>query len=372
MFFPDGLDPAQAQLIVSDDAVEVDASLFLLDDSNAVVEDLTADLAGGQVKRGCNDTIHGTCSLKISRELDWGRARVQPFMTLTSRRFGSLSAPLGVFLLGVPKAVAGESPRTYDVTGFDLCLLLDQKIGSTYSVAAGAGYLASAQSAASSAGVLSVLVDSYASSATLPAARVWPLLDSKWSGPINDLLAAVNYRGAWFDAEGRLHFDRYIDLASRAPEWAYTADDVAVTTLAGRTLSRDFTDTPNRWVFILNDPNVTTGSGATTAPITYQVDNVSDGPTSQAARGRVIPDVRQLDAPDLASLQAQGNRIAAEARQVARYLEVTASPNPLHGHFDVATITDSELGVAGRWVLTDWTLPLDGSDMSQKWRAIDG
>jgi hypothetical protein len=49
---------------------------------------------------------------------------------------------------------------------------------------------------------------------------------------------------------------------------------------------------------------------------------------------------------------------------------MSVSPNPIHGHFDVVNLRDDAIPVNGRFVVTDWSLPLSGEDMSLSLRAV--
>lgn len=366
----DGLTAAEVQEIVKADNVEVDFGCELLNHTDRVIEDISDDLAGGWVERGNYRTIHNTCELLISRELDWGAQRVKPYMTLAAggRRF---RADLGVYLMGVPEREAGEDPQTFRVSGYDKLLALDTPMGMTYQATAGQTYLSRVESVVNGAfHPLSdpPLVDGHSAAKTLPTTRQWPIdPDVTHLRIANDLLAAVGYQALWADWNGRFRCSRYIALADRASEWTYDADNEQTTTVGEeRVGASDFTDTPNKWIFIRDDPErpIAANDGI------YVVNNVSDGPTSQDARKRAITRVVRLDAADQASLVAQGDRMVVEGKQVARYVEAEVSPNPLHWHFDCVTYRDAEIGADGRWLVTNWTLPLDGGDMRLKLRAI--
>ncbi len=102
----------------------------------------------------------------------------------------------------------------------------------------------------------------------------------------------------------------------------------------------------------------------------YVVENVADGVTSQQARGRVITRVEQLQATSQATLISQGGRMVESDQRINRYVEFTSGPNPLHWHFDVYRVADSDLGIDRRFLAQSWSLPLDGGDMDHRARAV--
>lgn len=358
----------QVRRIIEASHLEVDLGVELLDADDRFLADISGDVDDGVVEHGNYRTIHGTCRLTLTRRLDWGGQRVRPYMTLTA---GGLTArfDLGVYLLSTPTRSAGTAPVTYQVEGYDKLHVLDTPIGSTYRVAAGTGHLAAVVAAINAAGETKIRIASLGDDTPLPRDRVWPIAEeSTWLRVVNDLLDAVGRQAVWCDDDGWYRSEPYQSPTVRAPEWLYDADDQERTTVGeDRTEEADFHATPNRWVFIRDDPEAglpVDGDGR------YQVDDVDGGVTSQQARGRVITRVVPVDTSTQAALVAKADRMVANDRQVIRSLRLTVGPNPLHAHFDVVTVRDAELGVDTRAVIRSWVLPLDGSDMTLDMREV--
>lgn len=168
----------QVRSLLTGDGVTVSAGLELVDSAGAVLQDLTDDLADGSVERNCYANVHGSVSLKLSRQLAWGRDRVRPYQVLSN---GSLSArfDLGVFVLTTPDRPVGETPATFDVSGFDLLYLLQQPIGDTYVVTSGTTYLQAVRDAITASGAgSSVFLDGSLQDTPLPGDRVWMLTEN--------------------------------------------------------------------------------------------------------------------------------------------------------------------------------------------------
>ena len=367
----EALTTAQVTDVLTGPSLSVSAGLELLDATDALVEDISDDLLGGTVKRSNYATIHGTVDLSVSRALAWGAARVRPYMTLsnddTDARFN-----LGVYVLATPERQIGETPETFGVQGYDKLYLLQGEIGDTYTVASGVAYLTAIRDVITASGVGGqVLLDATAAATTLPAARVWPLVENEaptYLRVINDLLDAIGYRGLWADENGAFRSEPYQAPSVRAIEWTFSADDVN-TTLVGedRTLVEDRWNTPNWWRFVRKNLAAAPTEGAGY----YTVTNQSDGATSIDALGFTRRKTVFLDAADQASLVTQGDRIVQKDRRVSSILDVTTAPLPIAGHFDVASWVDAAAGGTRKVLARSWELPLTGEDMRWQMETVE-
>lgn len=365
----DALTAAQVTALLTGPWVQVTGGLELLDTSDVLIDDISDDLDSGSVSRNMYAAVHGTCSLKLARELQWGRDRVRPYLTLSA---GGVEARfnLGVFVLTTPKRNVEESPETFDVTGYDKLHLLQGPIGDTYTVPAGTSYLTAVATVIAAAGAgTNVNLDGTASAKTLPADMVWPLSETEQASYLkvaNDLLAAIGYRGLWADQNGTYRSEPYLAPAQRAVEWAFDLDD-ARTNIVGeqRTVTSDVWGVPNWWRFIQRSLETAPSEGAGQ----YTVTNASSGLSSYASLGRYVRKVVYLDAADQAALVSQGNRIVAEDQQVLTTVALTTGPFPIAGHFDVATYSDRAYGVQ-KVQAREWQMSLLGEDMSWTWEVV--
>jgi hypothetical protein len=347
------VDVASAELVVA-------AGLELLDSSDALIEDISDDLDpfGSTVQRGNLKKIHGFCKLRIARDLVWSSQRLKPYLTLTDLDGASLRYDLGVYLPETPTRVAGESPQTFMVDGYDKLTILDTPRAASYEAASGAGVIATVETLLAGE---SHAIDQTEVGRTLPSQRVWPLdVKSTTLAIINDLLLSIGYRGLYADRLGTFRSEPWQSPTVKAPVYAYDTDlDTIV--FDGMTEETDLFDVPNKWVFVRNDPAQalpTEGAGI------YTVTNQSDGITSVDARGRIIVSVEKIDAADQASLVARGDRISEEDRQPTTALTFDSGPNPVHWHAEALTMTADELGLtAVAFSELSWVLPLNGDPM---------
>jgi hypothetical protein len=364
------LSAAEIMVLIRDTpALRTSAGLDLLDINLDVLADLSDVFGGGVVERASYATLHGTATLALAQDLDWGTAIVRPYLILgdgaTSARFN-----LGAYLTSSPRTDAGQVPATHAIAGYDILHWLNTPVGEAYVVEAGTGCLAAAETILLAQGIVSYLIDQSQADKTLAAARVW-VLDARttWLNIVNDLLSAVGYQGLWSDWDGNLRMTPYDVPTDRAPEWLYDVDPVSSMLGQARSVTRDYFDAPNRWVFYwAADP-------AEAAPVegagVYVYVNDRDGPTSVAARGRTITAApQQLDVVDQNALVSLArSKIDADLR-LSTTFDVTVAPNPLHWHFDRVLLNDPELGPLSDALVTKWSLPLDGTDGTQAWSLL--
>ncbi len=340
----------------------------LLDMNLNVVEDISDDFAGGSVSRASYATLHGTATLGISRDLDWGRALVRPYMTMsdgvTTARFN-----LGAYFTSTPQRQLAESPPTHEVRGFDILHALASPVGDSYAVAAGVGYLAEAERIVRDQGYTAYFIDQQ-SAGVLPEARAWMFDDqTTWLHIVNDLLAGIGYQGVWSDWDGRLRMQSYQRPQDRAPEWHYDTGERTSMIDPQRTIERDYFESPNRWVFyrtaVTDGPPPVEGDGI----FTYV--NAHDGPTSVEARGRVITaQPRGLDVADQSALEAAARSIIDADLRLRTTISVSTFPNPLHWHFDRLSYDDAAAGPPMQCLSTKWTLPLSGDNQAHDWSVL--
>lgn len=353
----DGYTEAEVRDILTGPQMVVSAGLELLDESNDVVEDLSDVFVEGSVARDNYAEVHGSVNLKIQRELEWGKARVRPYMTVGDNDGNEARFNLGVYCLTTPNTVLGEVPTTYEVTGYDLLYLLLNGPGDTYEVAAGTTYIAAVQAAVTASGVgAPVNLDGSDQNKALPEAMVWALpAGASYLRIINDLLDAIGYVELYADHDGVLRSEPFVARSAQTPEWTLDTSD-ANTNIVGeeRTYTVDVWSAPNWWRFVRNNMTAKPVEGAGI----YTVENLSDGRSSQQSLGRIVrKPVEYMDAADQAALVAQGDRIVDEDRQVEREVRLRVDPLPCMWHRDVFYLADA--GQAPRtYIAASWKLQL--------------
>lgn len=333
--------------------------LELLDETNQVVEDISDDLvSGGSVSWDNRQALHGSVRLSLQRQLSWGRARIRPYMVLANAAV-SARFNLGVYVLATPDTKRGETPITYDVTGYDLLSLLQTGPADTWVAVAGTTYFEACRDILDAAGIgAPLLIDGTLQDTEIPATRVWALASPvpSWLRMLTDLLAEIGYVPPWMDENGSIRSKPFQDVAVRPVEWTIDIAD-AKTNLAhdDRTLTIEGQDIANWWRFVRSNMDTTPEEGDGI----YTVENLDDGATSQEALGRVVTKYVPLEAADQATLVAQGDKIVAGDMAAVRKVDLLIDPLPIMGTDDVFQYTDS--GETEKVAAASWTLNLDGS-----------
>lgn len=369
----DGLTEEQVRwLIHGSPALETAHGCELIDQNLELIEDISADFGGGSVSRKSYNMIHGSASLVISRDLDWGTAIVRPYMTLTD---GVISARfnLGAYYTSRPQSRTGENPPSHAVTGYDILDRLNDKTGAAYGVEAGTEVLTAVETIWRDRGYTRYILDPAASGKTLPSAYVSPLDDNKtWLGITNDLLAMIGYQGVWSDWNGYLRGEPYLRPADRPVEWVYDLDPQTSIIDPERTYTLDTYEAPNRWVAIRS--NDIDGATPVEGNGIFTYENLSTGPTSIDGRGgRTITKPLRISAADQAALEAQAWLAIDADMRLPQTVTHKTGPNPLHWHFDKVALDDPAADGLERWadvLATGWTLPLASGDMDHEWQVL--
>lgn len=350
--------------VIASSYLEIQPGLELLDNNNVLIEDISNDLESGTISHSFTDSIAGTATLRIERNIQWHNQRLRPYLTIRDS-LEEYTYNMGVYLPTTPNRVSGDSPQIYEAECYDVTSVLDTPIGSTYEVAADSDYLQEIESIFTSLGISDYSIDQTKAGDLTPTLMVWPLDErNTYLKVINDLLLGINYEFIYSDRNGTLQCIPWNFPQDKAAIWTYsTESDITIVTEGG-TAESDLYEIPNKWVFINDDPAKaafpTEGDGI------YTVNNINDGVTSQTQRGRTITSIHRVSGIHCDDcLIAFGDLTVQREKKPTEAVSVSVGPNPLHFHYDVVALNAPELGFAGeKFVVDEWSLPLDGSDMS--------
>jgi hypothetical protein len=362
---------AERRALIEADQLTVDAGCELLDADGNLIEDISDDLVaeGSSVARSMYRTIHGSCRLNLSKELQWGSQRLRPYLLLSTTGDVFYRWNLGVFLPSTPERVIGATPAVWSVDGFDKLDILNTPLAASTTVAAGDNILDAVTALLNDAGETRVAFDPTAATEVAASARVYSLVGD-WTllTVCNDLLSSVGYEALWVDRDGVYRSAPYTAPTDRSTVWEYNADNDTTTVGLDRTSTQDYYRAANVIVAISDSPN---GDIPTDGDGIYTLTNEADGLTSIGARGgrQIVRHLRGNYETQAALIVAANTAMNAEKR-VANYVSLNVSPNPVHGHFDVVRFTDSAFPVDGRFLVTDWELPLNGADMTLALRGV--
>lgn len=362
------LTAAEQVALIEGPVLYVDAGLELLDSFDTVLDDISADFvpAASEVDRGMYRTVHGRARLVVSRELQWGSQRLRPYLRLSADRVTYNRFDLGVFLMSTPERRVGGNPPLWEVDCFDKLDILNVPI-QTVSVPAGANVVDAVIELIEDTGETAVSIEP--SDKVTPEVRVFSVVDD-WTRltVCNNLLNSIGYRALHANRAGTYRSTPYVAPTDLAPMWSYDATSPTTTVAEDRSSTADLYRAANV-IYGVND-NVT-GDLPTPGNGLFTLENPADGPTSIAERGgRRIPRTVRGSFADQDALETAVRQALDSEKRVANHVEMATSPNPLHYHFDVVNLRDDDIPVNGRFLLTDWKLPLDGSDMQLSLRGV--
>lgn len=341
--------------------VKVGLELVTADGTEDISDVLEA--AGSSIWRDADSIIHGSCRLVVTQELAWGRDEVKPYLVLLGPAGLTPRFDLGVYRLQTPQRQGGTVPPRIPAAGQDRLSKLEQSPARTITVAKNAPLIAAVTDLLAEAGAPAVSIAGAGDDVNAPS-RYTFVLDERttWLSVINELLATAGWVPLWADWNGVLRSQPARLLADRGVEWPYsTVARSSIMSPAG-TLTDDRWQVPNRLV-------VFASSAGLTSPTLGNGIAIVDDEADQAERG-IVTSTRRVDAASQAVLEQRAAQMLADVKRYTRRLDVEVLPNPLHWHDDVVEATDPQLGVAGRWSVRRWTLPLHVGLMQLEMEAV--
>ena len=212
----------------------------LLDARDRPIRPLS-NVKDGRVEQNVNAVIRGGGSVTIQGDpLDWGRNRVQPWVTVNGT-----SWPVGVFLFASPMEKNSDTGRFFDVGLLDKLSIMDaDKLANTYSVAAGFLVTNVIEDLIHEVGETNISVTP--SSLTTRSQIVWPAGTSRLR-IINDLLDSINYFSLWVDGYGTYRVEPYLRPSQRAITRSFERGKTAIHR-SSWTRDQDTASVPNRVV----------------------------------------------------------------------------------------------------------------------------
>lgn len=335
-------------------------------------DNISGNVRACTIEHGGFRNIHRIITIELDKELDWGRQRIKPYLTVEGAGWVD-TLPLGVFCLTAPVRTGGLRPPQWSVNGFDKMYLIDQPLALPVSYPTGSPILANVRELLSLRGIQVDRISNDRASDVLSQVHSWGVEQNfTYLQVINDLLAMVGYRGLRLDPDGFPESGPHPSARSRNITWRYDAGSPTTTVyLSGREHVDDYTDRPNRWVFWAN--NIDADQPPIEGDGLYIVDNHTEGSSSQQARGGlVITRAEGIEAITQADLEANGQRLVDEDMMSSATVRLTTSINPYHDHQDILEVIDRDLGIAGTFEETVWSMDIFARTMTHELRAISG
>ena len=356
-----------------------------VDEANEVVRDLTPWFItdGSQIERNScatQDALTARLNFAFTREdirevfdaetIPWQRMRLKVSMIVGDTD----PIALGVMLPETPKLMADQTPNVFAVDCHDVIHGLAEPTNGTLGIAGGTPIglaidsLFNLETIAGSPSAKPLQLNrdfSLISIATLVRSdRQWVIDESTtWLLVIDQLLESAGWLPPWTNRDGTLTSQAWVSPIN-APAELILDDDARTTVIQlGATTKLDTYGVPNKFTYISTDfnPDETqtpvVGNGITVR------DNLSVGPSSQEARGRIIASVVRIDAADQQSLEDFADRDFLASITPAKTLCLNIAPQPIPWHRGIVDVTISDLDIIDqKYMIRNWTIPLDGAD----------
>lgn len=335
-----------------------------LDRANTSLGWLDDVVSGGSISYNYYAQIKRTCRLTLldpeSSGFNYIDDRVRVWIGVQMPNGTWRDRACGVFLLSSPTRHYDHGLITRACDGYDQAqVLVDDKVTSTYVIAAGAVYTDEI------AGLLTAVPDVNItdSERTLPVDRSWDPGTTKMA-IVADLLQAINYGSLWFDGFGTGQVIPYIEPDAADPDLAYVTDDESVIQPTVDQ-TRDIFSVPNTIIFTCGAPD---------RPLLYSkfVNSDPSSPVSTARRGRKITLFdSSKDVATQAELDALVKQAAIDAANVYEHISLPTMLVPFHEDRTVVALTHTGLGISASYTEAAWSMALQaGGTMTHDLRHV--
>jgi hypothetical protein len=281
--------------------------------------------------------------------------RISPFMVFPNGteyplgRFMFTDATRQVFSSGIPAqhTAGGLANMTLN----DEMFLVDQQIEK------GIDAVGSSVITAIAKALEDIDIDYEVESSPYQSAEAWSIGTSRGS-ILESLSVSGDYFSPWFGNDGKLHFIRTFDPASRLPDLDFDEHNRVLRDAILET--DDLLTAPNRFIVVSNaadDPDV---------EVVGSADIPATAPHSISNRGFVIPLVQNLQLSDASQAYAVAQGLAQRFTVFER-VGLTTPPDPRHDSYNVIRWQGDN------WLELAWTMELEeGGAMSHLLRKAYG
>jgi hypothetical protein len=324
------------------------------DDTGLLRADVSPSVLAASIEYNTEAQIRRTARFTFAdtSAINWLSDQIKPFVQFLMPDGFWLEYPCGVFVLSSPSRKESGGFVTREVAAYDRAqILVDSKV--TTLTAYSGNYIGAVASILADAGITDMNLT--ATTLSMPVTLDWEAGTPRLK-IINDLLAKINYRPLYFDANGFARAVPFVDPSSRPADRSY-ADDALSIVAQGAEQQLDLFGVPNQIVGVVSQPD--------RAVLTSAYTNTSAGsPTSTVNRGRTIVQFENnLDAPDQPTLDAIVFQHAWAASQVYEEIHFDTGIMPLHGDLDVLEFVHSVLGTSGNYLEVAWGFNLAAGEL---------
>ncbi|MEE3381578.1 MAG: hypothetical protein VZQ96_07050 [Succiniclasticum sp.] len=259
-------------------------------------------------------------------DVNWLTDEIQPVMNVNG-----IDYPLGVYI-PTTQSVTDNVVRKVRIEAYDRCQrVLDTNSAVPVYWPRGTLYLDAVEQLLSAAGVTTVFKTD--TDAAFTEAREDWAAGTPFLTIVNDLLAEINYKGLFFDANGAAVLEP--SSIPEAAQIAHTLDDADPETLVvpGITRQNDTFSAPNKFIVVCANPDK--GENM----VAVSVNDNPQSPLSTVRRGREIVRVSTVDnISSQSELQAYADRLRNDSLLTSETVSVTTGLLPGWGVADVVAL----------------------------------
>lgn len=263
---------------------------------------------------------------------DWLTDEIRPEIIIDG-----VASPLGVFLPATVTESRSETSRELRVEAYDRCWLVrDIYTETILHLSAGTNYLTAVKQLLTAAGVAQVFETPTA--ATLSEDREDWDVGTSYLTIVNELLAEINYKELWFNAQGAAVLEPVRIPGVQNIQHTLDSSNVLSLMLPESSRETDVYSAPNVFLCICSNPDKD-------APLTsVAVNSNPQSPLSVQRRGRRImrvENVNNIESQD--ALDAYAARLLNESMYAGETVEVSTALLPGYGVDDVTAVVLPEL-----------------------------
>lgn len=284
-------------------------------------------------------------------DLDLLSDELQPVITVDG-----VSSPLGVFRAATVSHEYDEFGHVLRVEAYDRCWRV--QLSCTENIlhfASNTPYLTAIQRLLVDAGITMILATP--SSAVLTTDREDWDPGTDYLTICNELLAEINYKSIWFDANGVCRLEPDAQPNSADIRHKYSGTDIRLQPIAdARTQETDLFSTPNVFIRICSNPDLPAPLAATA---------VNDSPTSGTStlcrKMRILSVETINNVASQAELQAIVDKLRNDSMFATKTITFYSLNEADHGVGDVISIDDADIG--GIYTETAWSMTLAAGEL---------
>ena len=264
--------------------------------------------------------------------VDWLTDQIQPVLIINGAEF-----PLGIYLPANIRPSKAEATDTVAITAYDRGWMVRSRCTENRRYfPAGTNYISAIASVVAESGIAAI--SDIKTDCVLPEAREDWNIGTPNLSIVNELLAEINYKPLWFDADGTARLEPIKQPTAENIEHVLTDESIKSLMFPEFASETDIYSAPNVFICVCSNADKS-------APMTAIAENTNpQSPLSIARRGRRITQVVQVNnIASLNELQAYASRLVTDSMRRGEVIDVETCLLPGFGVGDVVALKYGDL-----------------------------